>query len=82
MASATSKKCHYEVLELPRTATYDEIKSAYRRLALIHHPDKNGGSQVRLARLRCCEIALLFFARVACRRRPSDLELSRVRMLF
>ncbi|KAI9890362.1 MAG: hypothetical protein M1814_004272 [Vezdaea aestivalis] len=30
----------YEVFEIESTATADEIKKAYRKLALIHHPDK------------------------------------------
>ncbi|XP_027331403.1 DNAJ protein JJJ1 homolog [Abrus precatorius] len=37
---ATAKRCHYEVLGLPRECTADEIRSAYRRLALQRHPDK------------------------------------------
>jgi len=32
---------HYQILEIPRTASADDIKKAYRRLALLHHPDKN-----------------------------------------
>jgi len=31
----------YNILELPETASADEIKKAYRRLSMINHPDKN-----------------------------------------
>lgn len=31
----------YEVLSIPRDAKLEEIKKAYRRLALLHHPDKH-----------------------------------------
>src|SRR5260370_6248128 len=36
-----SKRDYYDVLSVERTATDQEIKRAYRRLAVQHHPDKN-----------------------------------------
>lgn len=36
----------YLLLEVPHTATIDDIKRAYRRLAQKWHPDKNDGSKV------------------------------------
>jgi curved DNA-binding protein len=34
-------KDYYKILGVPRTATADEIKKAYRKLARQHHPDKS-----------------------------------------
>ena len=34
-----------DVLNLPRDCTEDEAKKSYRKLALIHHPDKNPESK-------------------------------------
>ncbi|XP_059443523.1 DNAJ protein JJJ1 homolog [Corylus avellana] len=36
----SEKRCHYEVLGLSRDCAADEIRSAYRKLALQRHPDK------------------------------------------
>ncbi|MBI4306336.1 MAG: molecular chaperone DnaJ [Chloroflexi bacterium] len=37
----TTKRDYYEVLGLPKDATAEDIKKAYRRLALEFHPDRN-----------------------------------------
>ena len=40
-----ANKDYYQTLGVPRTASQDEIKKAYRRLAHEHHPDKKTGNE-------------------------------------
>ena len=57
-----SKRDYYEVLGVSRTVTEIELKSAYRKLALQHHPDRNPGNKVAEEKFKECAEAYAILA--------------------
>ena len=51
------KRDYYEILQVPRTATGQELKSAFRKLAIQHHPDKNPGDKAAEEKFKECSEA-------------------------
>ena len=49
-----AKQDYYEILEIERTATDEEISSAYRKAALKYHPDRNPGNEEAVEKFKLC----------------------------
>src|SRR2546429_5749521 len=54
---AVTKRDYYEILGVTRTSSGEEIKRAYRRLAMKYHPDRNNGDTGGEAELKFKECA-------------------------
>lgn len=52
-----SKRDYYQVLGVPRTASEDDLKKAYRRCAMKYHPDRNPGDAAAEAAFKECKEA-------------------------
>ena len=57
-----SKRDYYEVLGVARTASDSEIKSAYRKLAMKFHPDRNPGDKAAEEQFKQCAEAYAVLA--------------------
>ena len=56
-----AKRDYYEVLGVNKDASEDEIKKAYRKLAIKYHPDKNPGSKEAEEKFKEAAEATMYF---------------------
>ncbi len=69
---------HYQILEIKLSATESQIKDSYRRLVMIHHPDKNNGSKASESKFKLIQEAYEVLSDSS-RRRSYDLTLQVVK---
>src|SRR6476469_2902638 len=57
MSSMAGQRDYYEVLGVAKSASFEEIKRAYKKAALANHPDKNPGDAEAVERFKECAAA-------------------------
>lgn len=63
LSTASREETYYTILEINCAATSQEIKDAYKRLAIRQHPDKNLGDEAKACAdfQKVCFLPKLFF---------------------
>ena len=60
-----AKRDYYDVLGVNKSSTADQIKTAYRKLAVKYHPDKNKGDKAAEEKFKEASEASLNFSSAA-----------------
>lgn len=54
-------KDYYKILGISKTASADEIKKAFRKLAVKHHPDKNPNDKTAEEKFKEINEAIMYY---------------------